>query len=185
MQVHKTDIEGCLLLAPQCFADDRGYFIERFNEKIFADATGIDIRFVQDNESLSNYGVVRGLHMQVGTMAQAKLVHVVDGAVLDVVVDLRPDSVSYLKHIVVELSTENKHHLYIPIGCAHGFAVLRNHTIFQYKCSALYSKAHEAGINPFDETLAIAWTIPATDIITSEKDRALPTLADYLTQMAM
>jgi dTDP-4-dehydrorhamnose 3,5-epimerase len=180
MKAIATDIHNCFLIQPTVFADSRGYFLESFNTAAFAQATGQQVSFVQDNESCSNYGVIRGLHFQTGVQAQAKLVRVVQGAVLDVVVDLRPTSPSYLKHIAVELSAANKHQLYIPIGCAHGFSVLNDNTIFLYKCSALYSKAHEGAINPLDAELAINWQIPIQDAVISEKDTQAPSLKHYL-----
>jgi dTDP-4-dehydrorhamnose 3,5-epimerase len=174
MQITDTIIKGCFIIQPQIFADDRGYFIETFNKNTFTKSTGINLDFVQDNESMSNYGVVRGLHFQKNEMAQAKLVRVVQGAVLDVVVDIRPDSATYLQHITVELSGQNKTQLFVPVGCAHGFSVLQDHTIFNYKCSNFYSKAHEGGLLLTDPLLNINWQIPSNKMIISEKDLLLP-----------
>jgi dTDP-4-dehydrorhamnose 3,5-epimerase len=174
------DIEGSYLITPQVFGDERGYFFERFSAKAFEAATGISATFVQDNESMSNKGVVRGLHMQTGEMAQAKLVAVPKGAVNDIIVDVRPQSASYLKHIVVPLNAQNKQMLYIPTGCVHGFETLEDNTIFQYKCSNYYSKAHEAGVYLFDEQLAIQFATAKQDMIVSEKDQALPLLKDFV-----
>jgi dTDP-4-dehydrorhamnose 3,5-epimerase len=174
------DIEGSYLITPQVFGDERGYFFERFSARAFEEATGIRATFVQDNESMSNKGVVRGLHMQTGEMAQAKLVAVPKGAVNDIIVDVRPQSPTYLQHIVVPLNEQNKHMLYIPTGCVHGFETLEDNTIFQYKCSNYYSKSHEAGINLFDKQLAIEFAFHRQAMIVSEKDQALPLLKDFV-----
>jgi dTDP-4-dehydrorhamnose 3,5-epimerase len=174
MQITNTIIPGCYILQPQIFADDRGYFIETFNKNTFFNATGVPIDFVQDNESMSNYGVVRGLHFQTGDMAQAKLVRVVQGEVLDVVVDIRPDSPTFLQHFSIRLNAQNKTQLFVPIGCAHGFSVLQDQTIFNYKCSNFYSKAHESGLLLNDSLLNIDWQIPSNKMIISEKDLLLP-----------
>jgi dTDP-4-dehydrorhamnose 3,5-epimerase len=179
MNITPTAIDGCLLIQPKVHEDDRGYFVERFNAGLFAKVTGLKTQFVQDNESKSTYGVVRGLHMQTGDMAQAKLVHVPVGGVKDVVVDLRPKSSSFLKHIVVSLDDENRAMLYIPEGCAHGFSVCTSVAIFQYKCSNFYSKEHEAGVNVLDSELDINWGIPASEMLISDKDMALPYLKHF------
>jgi dTDP-4-dehydrorhamnose 3,5-epimerase len=178
MQVTTTIIKDCFIIQPAVFADSRGYFFESFNAQKFRELVGLDTTFVQDNESMSNANVVRGLHGQKGEHAQAKLVRVVQGAVNDVVVDVRPDSPSYLQHIVVELSAENKTSLFLPVGCVHGFAVLKDHTIFQYKCSAFYNKESEIGVHPFDESLNINWGIDAQAALLSDKDLLLPKLKD-------
>jgi dTDP-4-dehydrorhamnose 3,5-epimerase len=178
MQVTATIIKDCFIIQPAVFADSRGYFFESFNANKFKELIGLDINFVQDNESMSNANVVRGLHGQKGEHAQAKLVRVVQGAVNDVVVDVRPDSPSYLQHVVVKLSAENKTSLFLPVGCVHGFAVLQDNTIFQYKCSALYNKASEVGVHPFDESLNIDWGITAENAMLSDKDLVLPKLKD-------
>jgi dTDP-4-dehydrorhamnose 3,5-epimerase len=178
MQITSTNIKDCFIIQPAVFADSRGYFFESFNAQKFKESIGLDINFVQDNESMSNANVVRGLHGQKGEHAQAKLVRVVQGAVNDVVVDVRPDSPSYLQHIVVQLSAENKTSLFLPTGCVHGFAVLQDNTIFQYKCSALYNKASEIGVHPYDESLNINWGINTDVALLSDKDILLPKLKD-------
>jgi dTDP-4-dehydrorhamnose 3,5-epimerase len=178
MNVIETKLKGCFIIEPKIFADDRGYFVESFNKIAFDNAIGITSNFVQDNESMSNANVVRGLHFQTGTMAQAKLVRVVQGAVLDVVVDIRKNSPTFLQHISVLLTGENKTQLYVPTGFAHGFSVLQNNTIFNYKCSNFYSKAHEGGINLLDAGLNIDWQIEKDKMIISEKDLVLPMIGD-------
>jgi dTDP-4-dehydrorhamnose 3,5-epimerase len=180
MQITPTKIEGCLILQPKIFADERGYFIETFNQDTFAKVTGIEINFVQDNESMSNYGVVRGLHFQMGHMAQAKLVRVTKGAVLDVVVDIRPKSPTFLQHIAIPINAENKTQLFIPAGCAHGFSVLQDDTIFNYKCSNFYSKPLEGGLLLTDPTLNINWQIPISEMIISKKDLLMPGVNDAI-----
>ncbi|MFN8311098.1 MAG: dTDP-4-dehydrorhamnose 3,5-epimerase [Chitinophagales bacterium] len=173
----ETRFSGLMIYEPQVFADSRGYFLESFNAKAFA-AAGIDVNFVQDNESMSNYGVVRGLHFQKPPFSQAKLVRVVKGAVLDVVVDIRKGSATYGEKFELLLSEENKKMLFIPRGFAHGFSVLKNETIFSYKCDNFYSKESEGGISPMDPALAIDWQIPTAAFILSEKDKSSPVLAD-------
>ncbi|MBR1706863.1 MAG: dTDP-4-dehydrorhamnose 3,5-epimerase [Bacteroidales bacterium] len=175
MKAIPTEIEGVIILEPEVFGDARGYFFESFNQKAFEAAVG-PVRFVQDNESKSRYGVVRGLHFQKGEQAQAKLVRVVSGAVLDVAVDLRPGSPTYGRHAAVELTGENHRMLFIPRGFAHGFSVLSEEVIFQYKCDNFYCPAAEGAIAWNDPTLAIDWRIPASDVILSEKDRHHPFL---------
>jgi dTDP-4-dehydrorhamnose 3,5-epimerase len=174
MQIIETGLAGCFIIEPRVFADERGYFFESFNAKTFKEVTGVSVTFVQDNESKSNYGVIRGLHFQTGAFAQAKLVRVTRGAVLDVAVDIRKDSPTYLQHIAVELSDTNKRQLFIPHGFAHGFAVLEDDTQFNYKCDNYYDKASEGGLFYNDPKLAIDWTIPAEKQIISEKDMVLP-----------
>jgi dTDP-4-dehydrorhamnose 3,5-epimerase len=174
MNVIETKLKGCFIIEPKVFADERGYFVETFNKIAFDKAIGIESNFVQDNESKSNEHVVRGLHFQTGAMAQAKLVRVVQGAVLDVVVDIRKNSPTFLQHISVLLTGENKTQLYVPTGFAHGFSVLQNNTVFNYKCSNFYSKAHEGGINLLDADLNIDWQIEKDKMIISEKDLILP-----------
>jgi dTDP-4-dehydrorhamnose 3,5-epimerase len=179
MEIIQTKLQGCLIIQPKVFADERGYFVETFNEANFRSLTGILTPFVQDNESKSDYGVVRGLHFQIGDYAQAKLVRVTVGRVIDVAVDIRPQSPTYLQHITVELSGDNKTQLYVPRGFAHGFSVLENNTIFNYKCDNLYSKANEGGLNLSDPILNINWQIPLADRVISEKDSILPSLSKY------
>ncbi len=176
MKAHKTKLAGCFILEPNVFGDHRGYFFESYNEKSLNDAIGQDIHFVQDNQSFSSYGVIRGLHAQSGTYAQAKLVRVLKGAVLDVAVDFRPESPTYGQHITVLLSAENRRQLYIPRGFLHGFVVVSEQAEFFYKCDNFYYKDAEIGVRYDDPTLAIDWTIPIKDLILSEKDKELPFL---------
>lgn len=171
MKVQETNIKGCCLIQPQLFEDQRGYFLESFNSQKFYEHTGIDVTFVQDNESMSNYGVVRGLHAQHGKWAQAKLIRVASGGVLDVVVDARQDSASFGEVFTTELNSKNKHQLFVPKGCLHGFSVLEDNTIFSYKCDAFYNPKAELGVHPLDEELAIDWRIEQSQIQTSQKDR--------------
>lgn len=172
MKVVETGIKGVLILEPQVFGDSRGYFFESFSQKQFDELVG-DTVFVQDNESKSSYGVVRGLHYQLPPYTQAKLVRVVKGSVWDVAVDLRKGSETYGQHIAVELSEENKRQFFIPKGFAHGFAVLSEEAIFQYKCDHYYAPGHEGGIKFDDAALGIDWRIPREKMILSEKDLQL------------
>lgn len=178
MIVKETKLKGCFIIEPQVFSDKRGYFVENYNQKALNKALGLDINFVQDNESKSSKGVLRGLHYQLGEYAQAKLVRVVKGAVLDIVVDLREGSKTFGEHVSIELSESNKTQLFVPKGFGHGFIVLEDETIFSYKCDSYYNKASEAGIIYNDEDLNINWQLPSTDFILSEKDLTLPTLKD-------
>jgi dTDP-4-dehydrorhamnose 3,5-epimerase len=171
MIIQKTNIKDCLLIQPKVFRDDRGYFVETFNEKKFQQLTGIKTSFVQDNESMSNHGVIRGLHAQQGDAAQAKLVRVVQGKVLDVVVDTRIDSPTFGTVFTVVISSENKHQLFIPKGCLHGFSVLEDQTIFSYKCDAYYNPETEIGVNPLDTLLSIDWKVNKSTAQISQKDR--------------
>lgn len=179
MNVIQTDIEGLLILEPKVFGDDRGYFMESFSQRRFHEVTGLDITFVQDNESLSRYGVIRGLHLQRPPHSQAKLVRVVKGCVLDVAVDLRKDSVTYGRYVAVELSGENKRQLFIPKGFAHGFSVLSDEAVFQYKCDEYYVPESEAAIAWDDPDLDIDWGIPEDRIVLSEKDLRHPRFKDF------
>lgn len=174
MELTKTAIEGLLIIRPKVFEDDRGYFFESFSARKFRDATGIDTEFVQDNQARSVYGVVRGLHFQRGEHAQAKLVRVTEGRVLDVAVDLREDSPTYGRHVAVELSADNFLQFYIPRGFAHGYAVLSETAVFQYKTDNYYCRESEGAILWNDPTLAIDWKIPEKEIILSEKDKVNP-----------
>jgi dTDP-4-dehydrorhamnose 3,5-epimerase len=174
MEIKTTPLEGCLLITPRVFKDDRGYFFESFNQQHFNEAVGYNVQFVQDNESFSTKGVLRGLHYQEGDYAQAKLVRVVQGRVLDVAVDIRPDSPTYGHHFSVELSAANKQQLFIPRGFAHGFVVLSDTAVFAYKCDNYYHKAAEAGILYNDPSLNIDWKLPEQDFVLSEKDKELP-----------
>lgn len=178
MNILKTDIEGLLIIEPKIFRDPRGYFFESFNEREFKDKVG-KIDFVQDNESKSSYGVVRGLHFQEGSHAQSKLVRVVSGAVLDVAVDLRKGSETFGRYAAVELSGKNHRQLFIPRGFAHGFSVLSNKVIFQYKCDNFYAPEHEGAVAWNDPDLGIDWRIPADDVILSQKDRSHPSFKEY------
>lgn len=175
MNIVETQIPGVLIVEPRVFADDRGYFFESFNVDAFKEKVS-DVNFVQDNESKSVYGVVRGLHYQLPPVAQAKLVRVISGKVLDVAVDIRRGSPYFGKHVMVELSEENKKMLYIPHGFAHGFVVISPIAIFSYKVDGYYSPQCERGINPFDATLGIDWCIDERKAILSTKDKILPTL---------
>ncbi|HMK04638.1 MAG TPA: dTDP-4-dehydrorhamnose 3,5-epimerase [Ferruginibacter sp.] len=173
----KTDFPGLLIFEPTVFEDGRGYFFESYNEKLFT-AAGIEIRFVQDNQSKSSYGVIRGLHYQLDPHAQTKLVRVLKGSILDVVVDMRRDSPVYGKMYSLELSAENKKQVLIPKGFAHGFSVLSETAEVFYKCDAFYHKGSEGGILYNDPELAIDWKIPAAEALVSEKDTKNPTLAN-------
>ena len=174
MNVTKTGLKDCFLIEPQIFGDDRGYFFESFNQKLFAEKTGLDIHFVQDNQSKSDRGVLRGLHFQTGEYAQAKLVRVIKGKALDVVVDLRQSSPTYGQKFSVILSEENQKQLFVPRGFAHGFSVLEDHTIFIYKCDNYYNKTSENGVIYNDPTLNIDWMLDHDEIKLSEKDKTLP-----------
>lgn len=178
MELISTTIPDVLLLRPHCFHDERGYFMESFNEETFRRVTGLSTRFVQDNEAYSRRGVVRGLHYQLAPHAQAKLVRVVSGRVLDVAVDIRKSSPTFGRYVAVELSAENGLQLYIPEGFAHGYAVLSDEAVFQYKCSDYYHPEAEAGIAFDDPQLAIAWPIPQEEMVLSEKDRCHPSFAE-------
>ncbi|WP_417859726.1 dTDP-4-dehydrorhamnose 3,5-epimerase [Winogradskyella sediminis] len=175
MIVKETKLKDCFIIEPQVFNDKRGYFVENYNQKTFKKALGIDIEFVQDNESKSSKGVLRGLHYQLGSFAQAKLVRVIKGSVLDVAVDLRPNSATFGEHFSVVLTEQNKKQLFVPRGFAHGFLVLEDQTIFSYKCDNFYNKESEAGVIYNDETLGIDWTMMEDDLIISDKDLLLPT----------
>ena len=177
MKVLITAIEGVVILEPEVFGDARGYFFESYSQRRF-DAQVRPVRFVQDNESKSRYGVVRGLHFQRGEAAQAKLVRVVSGTVLDVAVDIRRGSPTFGRHVAAELSGENHRQLFIPRGFAHGFAVLSDEAVFQYKCDNYYAPANEDGIAWDDPALGIDWQLPADAVVLSEKDRRRPTLAE-------
>ena len=177
MDVIKTAIEGCLLLKPKLVTDSRGYFMESYNERLFDAAVGTEVRFVQDNQSFSQRGVVRGLHYQTGAFAQAKLVRVIQGEVLDVAVDIRPGSHTFGRHVAVVLSAENNLQLFIPRGFAHGFAVLSDNAIFAYKCDNFYNRDSEGGIRYDDKELGIDWQLDK-NLIVSEKDLMLPDFKD-------
>lgn len=177
MNFIETEIPGAIIIEPRVFKDDRGYFFESFNQKEFESQIG-KIDFVQDNESKSTYGVLRGLHFQKPPFTQAKLVRCIQGSILDVVVDLRKDSPTYGKHLAIELSSEDKKQLFIPKGFAHGFVVLSPEAVFAYKVDNYYSAAHDSGIFWNDERLGIDWRVSPDDIILSEKDKRQKFLAD-------
>ncbi len=177
MTVVETAIEGVCIIEPRVFEDARGYFFESYNQKEF-DEKVRPVRFVQDNESRSSYGVLRGLHFQKGEHSQSKLVRVVEGRVLDVAVDIRKGSPTFGKHVAVELTADNHRMFFIPRGFAHGFSVLSDVAVFQYKCDNLYCPASEGAIAWNDDSLGIDWQIPAADVVLSEKDSKHPLLKD-------
>ena len=178
MRVTETKLKGCFIIEPTIFEDERGYFFESFNKQKFNELTGMEIEFVQDNESYSSKGVLRGLHFQRGANAQAKLVRVSHGAVLDVVVDIRKNSATFGQHVAIELTSDNKKQFFIPRGFAHGFIVLSDTVTFLYKCDNLYNKESEDGIIYNDPALNIDWKLPESAFIVSPKDLILSTLAD-------
>ena len=177
MNVIKTKIDGLVIIEPKLFVDERGYFFESFNQRDFTSAVG-NVTFVQDNESKSSYGVLRGLHFQLPPYAQSKLVRVIEGKVLDVAVDLRNSSPTFGQYVSVELTADNHRQLYIPKGFAHGFVVLSQQAVFQYKCDEFYHPEAEGAIAWNDPTINIDWQIPAEDIILSAKDKIHPMLHD-------
>lgn len=177
MEIIKTDIEGVIIIKPQIFKDSRGYFFESFSQREFNEKV-TPIQFVQDNESCSSYGVMRGLHFQKPPYSQSKLVRCVKGSVLDVAIDIRKGSPTYGKHVAVELSAENHLQFFIPKGFAHGYAVLSKEAIFQYKCDEFYTPQSEGGIQLMDESLGINWPISADDAILSDKDKKYPKLSE-------
>tara|TARA_B110000483_G_scaffold197320_1_gene235955 strand:- start:16375 stop:16920 length:546 start_codon:yes stop_codon:yes gene_type:complete len=180
MKVIETKLKGCFILEPTVFKDSRGYFFESFNQNNFNGLIGEKINFVQENESFSSKGVLRGLHFQAGDHAQAKLVRVIKGRVLDVTVDIRKKSPTFSKHFSIELSEDNKRQLFVPRGFAHGFIVLSETAIFSYKCDNFYNKASEKGLRYDDTLLEIDWKLPANELILSEKDLTLPTLSTII-----
>jgi dTDP-4-dehydrorhamnose 3,5-epimerase len=171
-----TTLSGCFIIEPKVISDQRGYFMESFNQKTFQKAVGQEVHFVQDNQSFSTEGVLRGLHYQTGIHAQAKLVRVLSGEVLDVAVDIRPDSLTYGQHVSILLSGENQKQFFVPRGFAHGFLVLSETATFFYKCDNYYNKESEGGIIYNDETLKIDWQFCTENLIISEKDTMLPAL---------
>ena len=177
MNFIKTEIDGVVIVEPRVFEDNRGYFFESYNEAEFV-KNGIPTRFIQDNQSKSCYGVIRGLHCQLGEHAQAKLVRVLQGKVLDVAVDVREGSPTFGKHVAVELSDENKRQLFIPRGFLHGFSVLSETAVFAYKVDNLWCKESEFGIRYDDPEIGVDWKVPADKVITSEKDRIANSLKD-------
>ena len=178
MRVKETPLKDCYIIEPTLFEDNRGYFYEKFNEKKFEELTGMNGHFVQDNISKSSYGVLRGLHLQKGKKAQAKLVSCLEGKVWDIAVDLREDSPTFGKWFGVELTDENKLQFSIPRGFAHGFVVLSEIAVFSYKCDNFYCKEAEGGVIWNDENLQIDWKIPISEVILSEKDKVQPTFQD-------
>ena len=174
MEVQKTHLEGCLIIRPKIYTDKRGDFSETYVNTRFAEHTGISVPFVQDNQSRSQYGVLRGLHYQIGAHAQAKLVRVILGKVLDIVVDLRKDSATFGQHLAIELDQDSMTQLYVPRGFAHGFVTLSPQSVFAYKCDNYYHQDSERGIKYDDPTLNLDWRLPADQLIVSEKDLALP-----------
>ena len=183
MEIIQTDIEGVLIIEPRVFDDARGYFFESFSQREFDDKVapilGHSVHFVQDNESMSSYGVMRGLHFQRPPFTQSKLVRCVKGAVLDIAVDIRKGSPRFGRHVAVELTEDNHRQFFVPRGFAHGFAVLSDTAIFQYKCDEFYHPEADGGISIQDPSLGIDWRIPAEKAILSEKDTKHPTLAEF------
>jgi dTDP-4-dehydrorhamnose 3,5-epimerase len=179
MEVIKTAIEGLLIVKPRVFTDDRGYFFESYNKEKFTEA-GIPVEFLQDNQSFSHKGAVRGLHGQANPFAQGKLVRVISGSVIDVAVDIRKGSPTYGKHVRVELSADNNLQFWVPAGFLHGFAVLENNTIFSYKVNNYYDKASEIGVLWNDTALGIDWGINQSEALISPKDEILPKFNDFI-----
>jgi dTDP-4-dehydrorhamnose 3,5-epimerase len=179
MEVIKTAIDGVLIIEPKIWGDDRGYFFESYSARDFAAKTGLDIAFVQDNESKSRYGVLRGLHFQNPPYTQSKLVRVINGRVLDVAVDIRKGSPTYGQYVSCELTAENHRQFFVPRGFAHGFAVLSETAVFQYKCDEFYHPEAEGAIAWDDKELNIQWPIPAADVVLSEKDKHHPLLKEF------
>jgi len=178
MKIKETPLKDCYIIEPTIFEDERGYFFEKYNEKKFEELTGMNGHFVQDNISKSSYGVLRGLHLQKGEHAQAKLVSCLEGKVFDVAVDLRRDSPTFGKWFGVELTPENKLQLYVPRGFAHGFSVLSETAIFSYKCDNFYHKESEGSVIWNDPELNIDWKLPLNVVQLSEKDKTLPLFAE-------
>lgn len=178
MKATETKLKGCYIMEPAVFGDPRGYFFESFNENTFNRLTGTEIRFVQDNQSYSTRGVLRGLHAQAGEHAQAKLVRVMEGEVLDVAVDVRPGSATYGEYVAVKLSAENKLQLFVPRGFLHGFVVLSDTATFFYKCDNFYNKESECGVHPLDADLAVDWQISLEEVQLSEKDKNAPSFKE-------
>lgn len=183
INVIKTEIDGVVIIEPKVFGDARGYFFESFSERDFNEAMtpilGHGIKFVQDNESMSSYGVMRGLHFQTMPYTQSKLVRCVKGAVLDVAVDIRKGSPTYGQHVAVELTEDNHRQFFVPRGFAHGFAVLSETAVFQYKCDNFYAPANDGGVSIVDNSLGIDWRIPVENALLSEKDTKHDLLKDF------
>ena len=179
MKITPTHLEGCFIVEPQIFRDERGYFFESYNHERFREATGLEMNFLQDNQAKSQYGVIRGLHLQRNPSLQAKFVRVLEGRILDVAVDVRKGSPTYGQHVAVELSDENNLQLYIPHGFAHGYSVLSDAAVVAYKCDELYDKSSEDGIYLFDRELNIDWKIKPEEAILSEKDKHQKSFAEF------
>lgn len=180
MRAEETNLPGCFLIHDTFHGDHRGYFFESFNRKTFLAQTGLDVNFVQDNQSRSQKGVLRGLHYQLGEHAQAKLVRVLQGKVLDVAVDLRKGSSTFGQHFAIELSDQSHTQLFVPRGFAHGFVVLSEEAVFFYKCDNYYHPAAEGGIAYNDPALAINWALPESELILSAKDKVQPLLKEVI-----
>jgi len=178
MKVTETKLKGCFILEPTKYGDSRGYFFESFNARTFNELTVSETQFVQDNQSFSTKGVLRGLHSQTGEYAQAKLVRVLEGKVIDVAVDVRENSPTYGKYVAVELSSVNGLQLFVPRGFLHGFVVLSDTATFFYKCDNYYNKASECGIHPLDPELAIDWHLSQDELLLSDKDREAPSFKE-------
>lgn len=179
MNAIETKLKGCFILEPAVFEDERGYFFESYNENKLEQILGYKPTFVQDNQSKSSYGVVRGLHMQAGEYSQAKLVRVVEGAVIDVAVDVREGSDTYGQAVAVELSADNKRQLFIPRGFLHGFSVISESAVFFYKCDNGYNKEAEDGVYPLDASFDIDWQVPVEQMLLSEKDKDAQTFEAF------
>jgi dTDP-4-dehydrorhamnose 3,5-epimerase len=179
MRIEQTPLKDCFIIHEKVHGDARGYFIETYNSRDFKAATGLDIEFVQDNQSRSSKGVLRGLHMQRGAAAQAKLVRVLEGAVLDIAVDLRKDSPSFGQHFAIELTADNRKQFFVPAGFAHGFVVLSEAATFFYKVDKFYEPGNEVGIMYNDKDLNIDWKLADNELILSEKDKTLGSFAQY------
>jgi dTDP-4-dehydrorhamnose 3,5-epimerase len=179
MKIENTPLKDCFIIHDTVHGDARGYFIETFNQRDFAAATGLAIVFVQDNQSRSSKGVLRGLHMQKGPAAQAKLVRVLEGSVLDIAVDLRKESPTFGKHYAIELTADNHKQFFVPAGFAHGFVVLSDAATFFYKVDKFYQPGNEVGIKYNDKDLNIDWRLPTSELIFSEKDKTLGSFAEY------
>jgi len=180
MKAIETKLKGCFIFEPSVFEDERGCFFESYNQNKFNELIGEEVNFVQDNQSFSTKGVVRALHYQIGKHAQAKLVRVLEGKVIDVAVDLRKDSPTFGEHVTIELSADNKKQLYIPRGFAHGFSVISNTATFFYKCDNFYNKTSEGGIIFNDKSLNINWRLPLNEVKVSDKDIILPTIKNAI-----
>lgn len=179
MTIEETPLKDCFIMHDKVHGDARGYFIETYNSRDFKAASGLEIEFVQDNQSRSSKGVLRGLHMQKGAAAQAKLVRVLEGSVLDIAVDLRKGSPSFGQHVAIELTADNRKQFFIPAGFAHGFLVLSAYATFFYKVDKFYEPGNEVGIMYNDADLNIDWRLPTSELIFSEKDKTLGSFAEY------